>query len=352
MIEIDGSYGEGGGQILRTALSLSCLTGYPVMLYDIRVRKDPPGLKPQHLMCARAAAEITGGDIEGDKPGSTELSLRPGPLKADRFVFDIAASVSSAGSTSLVFQTIAPPLAFARKGSRSVIKGGTHVEWSPPADYIKDVFLPVVAPMGVTIDLQNPMNGYYPTGGGEISAEIVPVKAPLKPLNITSRGALKAVSVASVVSNLPLRVAQRQVDMALERLNGLTVRASGSCHEAPSPGRGSHLFILAEFENIRAGFSSLGAHGKKAEAVVDEACNAFSAYLQGNGAADTHLADQAALWMALAEGESALTVARVTEHLRTNAHVIEKFLPVKFAIEGSIGEEGVVKVTGAAFRPR
>lgn len=309
-----------------------------------------PGLRPQHILSAVAASRITGGEVSGASPGSMELVFRPGPVRHGEHSFDVSEKMPSAGSASLVFQTVALPLAFAPGRSSLTIKGGTHVEWSPPADYIKEVFLPSAFRMGFSADLHNPIMGYYPAGGGEIHSTIIPSREPLKALSVAERGPLVRVRVRSTVSNLPLSIATRQLKRVEARLEPLGLMIEKKKEEAPSPGKGSFVFISAEYENIVAGFSALGAIGKKAEAVGDEASDRFLSYFHKTGALDPHLSDQLAPLMALASGESRATVSEVTAHLTTNIRVIEEFLPVKFTLKGAGGEEGEVSVAGCAFK--
>lgn len=350
MIEIDGSIGEGGGQILRTSLSLACLTGRPIRIYNIRAERKTPGLKPQHLMSVTAAARVTHGEVRGATLGSGEVIFRPGPLSGGSFTFDVAAIKASAGSTGLIFQTIVLPLGFAHKGSCLTIKGGTHVEWSPSADYLREIFLPVLSRTGLKITLENPVKGYYPMGGGEIDARISPLSRPLKPLRIIERGNLKRVSVLSTVANLPISIAERQIKRTLERLKGLAAEIECRTIEAKSPGRGTSLLILSEFENIRAGFTALGARGKRAEEVADEAVGDLLRYLNGKGAADPHLADQIILPIALGYGESAISTTEISGHLRTNMEVIKKFLDVKFSLQEDRQRGWLIKVEGVSFK--
>lgn len=309
-----------------------------------------PGLKPQHILSAVAASRVTGGELTGAAPGSRELIFKPGPLKHGSHAFDVSEIKASAGSASLVFQTVSLPLSFAPGRSELTIKGGTHVEWSPPAEYIKEVFLPTASRMGMVADLHNPVRGYYPAGGGEIRSTIIPSKVPLRPLCAAERGPLVMVRVWSTVSNLPLSIAARQLDRVGARIESLGLPLERKKYEAPAFGKGSFVLILAEYENIVAGFSALGAIGKKAETVADEAADRFLSYFHKSGALDPHLADQVAALMALAQGESLVTVSEVTGHLITNIRVIEEFLPVKFTLEGAKGTEGRLRVNGCAFR--
>lgn len=350
-VAVDGSFGEGGGQILRTSLALACITRRPVRVINIRARRKSPGLKPQHLAGALAAAEITGGALEGAISGSREIFFRPGAPCPGAYSFDVAKTASSAGATSLVYQTVLLPLAFAGGPSRVEIKGGTHVAWSPVSDYIKEVYLSAAAAFGIDAAFDIQARGYYPIGGGEVISTISPLRAPLRGITLRERGALRRVKVVSAVSGLPVSIARRQMGSALAAIGRIGVVPETSVIEAPSRGRGTYVFILAEFECVRAGFSALGEPGKKAEAVGIEAAGAFVSYMKRSGALDPHLSDQLLLPMALASGTSSATVAEVTTHLRTNVHVMEGFLPVKFSITGRDGEEGEVSVEGAGVAP-
>lgn len=337
---------------MRTSLSLSSLTGTPVRVFNVRSGRKVPGLRPQHLLSALSVSEITGGVLKGASVGSREVVFFPGPLKGGGFSFDVSKIASSAGSASLVFQTLLLPLSFSGGASSLVIKGGTHVQWSPSADYLKEVFIPVASFMGIRASIDDPLKGFYPIGGGVMEARIEPASLPLRPLDIPERGSLKRVAVTSAVSNLPESIAKRQIESAVKLLKSAGVSPEARSVEVPSPGRGTFVFICAEFEHMRAGFSSLGERGKSAERVGEEAAGAFLEYYRKKGALDKHLADQIIVPMSLAAGMSRISVAELTGHLYTNVHVIEKFLPVKFVIEGAPGGEGTVKVEGAAFKRR
>ncbi|MBI2400032.1 MAG: RNA 3'-phosphate cyclase [Deltaproteobacteria bacterium] len=348
MIELDGSFGEGGGQILRTALTLASLTGSPFRIYNLRAGRKRPGLRPQHVLSAEAAARVTGGRLEGCKEGSQTLTYLPGSIKAGRYFFD----TGTAGSVTLIFQTILAPLAFAAAKSSITIKGGTHVPWSPPADYIEEIFLPALSLMGLNASFSTHSDGYYPGGGGAIEASINPISAPLAPLRMRERGNLLKVRILSTVSNLPVSIAERQLKSAASLLWACPATVEAQTREASSPGRGTSVFIVGEFENARAGFSALGAIGKRAEAVGIEAAQAFLKHLDRNAALDPHLADQILIYMAIAKGESFFTTSEITSHLLTNIQTIETFLPVKFMVSGLPGSEGTVAVEGAGLELR
>lgn len=331
--------------MLRTALSLSSITGAPFRIFNARAGREKPGLKPQHALGAKAVAAITGGKIEGAEPGSMTVEYLPGKPVPGRYSF----FVGTAGSVGLVIQTVLLPLFLSNGPSELSISGGTHVPWCPAPEYLEEVFLPEIRLMGLKAEIKTPARGYYPGGGGSIEAAIHPAQTPLAPLNITGRGRLKKIRITSAVSNLPMTIAERQIKAAAGRLSEFSAQIQTESIEAPSPGRGTYVFILAEFENIRAGFTAHGARGKRAETVGNEAAGEFLSYAGKDGAMDKHLSDQVLLYAALAKGESVFSTVEITRHILTNIHVIEKFLPVRFQIKGTPGQEGIITVKGASF---
>lgn len=269
-------------------------------------------------------------------------------IQGNDYLFDVAEVKSSAGAVSLILQSIMPSVAFASESSKVILKGGTHVPWSPPFHYLKDVFLPLLKKMGIEASAEIIQWGWYPRGQGSISFSIKPMKM-IKSINLKERGDLKSLHLISAVSHLPLSIAERQRDRALEilKMKDLTVRTN--LIEAPSIGPGTFLFILAQFDNCLAGFSSLGEKGKRAEVVADEACQEFLQYLNSNACLDKHLSDQIIPYLALAEGESTFTTVEITRHTLTNIWAIEKFLPVKFKIVGKEGKAGKISVKGIGY---
>jgi RNA 3'-terminal phosphate cyclase (ATP) len=342
MLTIDGSYGEGGGQILRTALALSAVLNRPVLIEKIRAGRRNPGLQAQHLAGVMALGEISRAQVEGAAVGSTSLRFVPARIAHGAYRWD----VGTAGAISLVLQAILIPLAFAPTASHIAITGGTHVPWSPPFPYVDQVLLPTLQSMGIRVSLRLGRWGFYPKGGGMVEGTIEP--SNLQPLTLTRRGSLTEVVGLSAVAGLPTRIAERQQQRALVRLSSLGVpcRIEISSVQAPSPG--TVLFLLIKCEGGRAGFSSLGERGKPAERVSDEVCDQVFAYLEQEGTADPYLADQLLLPMALAPGTSSMTTTRVTNHLLTNRWVVEQFLPGRVRIEGGVGQPGRVTVEGAA----
>ena len=348
---IDGSYGEGGGQILRTSLTLACILGEPIRVENIRAGRKNPGLQPQHLTCAQAAAAITRGKLHGAEPGSTWIEFEPGKTRPGEYKFDVAEVRSSAGSVNLILHTVLLPLVFSGGPSRLEIRGGTHVPFSPPFHHVRQVFLPMHHKVGVKATAEMHRAGYYPTGGGHITVDIESARHT-KPVVITDPGDILAVTCISGVSNVPGDVISRQLRKAVSRVRSFAAAADIEEVElnVPSTGQGTFVFLTAESEHCLAGFSALGDKNKKAEQVGDEAGRQFEQYMESGSALDKHLADQILLPMAFAEGQSRFTTCEVTRHLMTNIWTIAQLLPeAKIQVEGEIGAPGTVTVEGAGF---
>ena len=341
MIQIDGSYGEGGGQILRTALALSSLLQKPVEINNIRARRSKAGLRPQHLAAVRSLYLITEAQLLGDQMESPYLQFVPTTLDGGEYIFDIAEERKSAGSITLLFQAIFLPLAFAQIPTKVTLRGGTHVAWSPPFHYLKEVFLPALSLMGYRGSLELHRWGWYPQGLGEAILQVEPI-SKLGPISWMERGKLKGIKGISAASNLPEHVAQRQAQQAKERLKHLKVPVKIDIMSPESLDQGSFIFLMPELEKGIAGFSALGERGKRAEKVADEAVDQLFYYLDTGAAIDEHLADQLILPMAVAQGHSSFFTCRISQHLLTTIWVVKHFLPVEFKIEGSEGEPGKV----------
>ncbi len=352
MVEIDGSLGEGGGQVIRSSLTLAVMTGQPVHITHIRSRRARTGLQPQHLMAVRAAAQISGAEVEGAAIGSSELTFRPNGIYGGNYRFDIG----TAGATSLVVQTVFLPLAvrnsvalrnLVSEPSEVMVIGGTHVPHSPAFHYLSLNWLPVLRDLGCDVDLDMLLAGFYPQGQGQVRATFRPV-ARLSPLDLPERGALRAIRGISAVANLDMSIAERQQQTALQRLKGRANRLDIELVDMPARTKGTMLLLLAEFRHSTACYFSLGALGKRAEQVADEACLWLEKFLDSTGSTDEYLADQLLLPLAFADGDSRFRTALVTDHLRTNAAVIEAFGAADIDIEkdGRHGE-GSVRV-----RPR
>jgi len=343
MVHVDGSQGEGGGQVLRSALTLALITGQAMRITNIRARRREPGLKAQHLAAVQAAAAISGANVEGATQGSAVLTFQPGSLRPGRYQFDIG----TAGATTLVLQTVFLPLSRAGGVSSITLTGGTHVPWSPCFHYLTLHWLPYLRQIGYDADLELEQAGFYPKGGGRVHATIRPAQA-LSPLRLVERGGLRQIRGLSAVANLDVSIAERQRRQALQRLHSYGLPAEIEIVRLPSPVQGTLLLLLAEFEQARCCYYALGERGKPAERVADEAVNAFETFLATDAAIDQYLADQLLLPLALASGVSVLRTARVTEHLITNAAVIRLFLPATIEIQGEIGRPGLVHIAPPA----
>ena len=359
MVEIDGSYGEGGGQVLRTALTLAALTGQPTHVRNIRAGRPKPGLAAQHLTGVLALAQLCAAELHQATLGSLELKFIPrSGAQPGAYQFDVAqaATGGSAGSATLILQTLLLPLAAAGPGSRLTLRGGTHVPWSPPFEYIEQVYLPMLARLGLSATCRLDAYGFYPAGGGQLSAEVlgtvahtVPTTANakslvLKPLVLTERGALRRVSGTALACNLPAHIAQRIANRAINVLRQAGLPAQITPRLARGVAPGAYLWLCAEYEQARAGFCALGEKGKPSEQVADEACQALLAHHAQGAALDPHLADQVLLPLALAAGRSEFHTSRVTRHLLTNAHIIQQFMPVAIEVNGTEGAPGHVVV--------
>lgn len=370
MIEIDGSLGEGGGQLLRTALSLSCITGKQFRISSIRKSRPKSGLMRQHLIGVQAAARIAAAELTGDQLGSTELSFVPRGVTPGDYSFDIG----TAGSTPLVLQTIIPPLLLAGGPSRLTLTGGTHVPFSPSFHYQAEVFAPMLHRLGARIELTLDSCGFYPKGGGKVRCRIQP-SAAFSALSAEQRGKLLRIRGCSAVANLPLSIAERQARSALGRLETVLgdCRAQGSgggvplalrergrgeggatfgavptelqACEVSAYGQGTFIFIKGEYEQAVSGFTAIGAREKPAEVVGEEAAVEFLDHHATGMPVDPHLADQLVLYLALAKGPSVFATSRITGHLETNLVVTGYFLDIAAEISGERDAPGTVRIT-------
>ncbi len=346
MPSLDGNYGEGGGQILRTGLTLSCITGLPLELSNLRAGRKKPGLRPQHLACVQAAAEICQAEVHGAEIGSRELYFlptmapKPGPYRWE---------IGTAGAAVLVLQTVMLPLAIAPGPSAVHIVGGTHVPYSPTAHYLRDVYIPMLIQSGAEVEIHLERFGWYPKGGGALLAQLEGW-AHLAGQNLLERGALERIFGVGLASNLPAHVPQRLSDHTTRLLSGLDVpvdirvQRDGAAHDA-----GAALCLAVEYANGRAGVTVLGEKGLPAEHLAEEAALAVMALDEGGASVDPHLADQLVLLFALASGESAFVTADVTEHLRTNIWVIQQFLQRRISINE---KHGLVEISGDKSIPQ
>ncbi len=351
MLELDGSLGEGGGQILRTSLALSLLTGKPFHLFNLRAGRAKPGLQPQHLMSVRAAAAIGQANMRGASKDSPDLVFEPGQVSAGRYHFPIG----TAGATGLVLQTVYLPLALRGEGpSELILEGGTHVSTSPCFHFLDTTWRAYMELLGIDVRLKMIRPGFYPRGGGRVDVTVQPVKK-LRGLRLPERGEPKTVTGISAVAGLPEEIAQRQARRALNRLKDTGLRVNIREETWPG-GPGTVLTLTLDTQPAPTMFFGLGARGKRAERVADEAVDQVLSYLAGLRALgdlpqpgspstlDPHSADQIVLPLALADGPSEFTVSEVTSHLLTNIAVIRRFVEREIICEGEGGAPGTVRI--------
>lgn len=326
MLVIDGSEGEGGGQILRTALALSLRTGTPFNIERIRARRSKPGLRRQHLTAVRAAAEVGGARIEGAEVGSTELFFEPGKVKPGGYRFD----VGSAGSTTLVLQTVLPALIQAREPTDLTIEGGTHNPHAPPYEFIAQCYLPLVARMGPQFRCELIRPGFYPAGGGKFKIRISPVRR-LSRLDILDRGPIQRWHAKATVALLDRSIAERELRVLGSELslpaNSMEIEEIG---ESRCPG--NYVSLEVKSDNLTEVFTGFGQKGVPAETVAQKLVTEVRSYLEADVPVDPYLADQLVLPMALAGGGSFKTV-EPTSHLMTNIRMIRKFIDILIEVE-------------------
>jgi RNA 3'-phosphate cyclase len=340
MIELDGSFGEGGGQILRTSLALSLLSGQGFHLRNIRAGRSKPGLQPQHLMSVRAAAEIAQAQLRGASRDSTDLVFEPGTVSSGKYHF----AIGTAGATGLVLHTVYLPLALrGAASSELVLEGGTHVPASPCFHFLDTTWRAYMDLLGIQVRLRLSRPGFYPRGGGRVDGTIQPC-SKIRGLQLLQRGPIKAVTGISAVAGLPQEIARRQARRAANRLRetGLDVDIR---EETCSGGPGTALTLTLDTQPAPTMFFGLGALGKRAERVADETVDQLLDYLAAAPAAvDPHSADQIVMPLALAEGPSEFAVTAVTSHLLTNVAVIRRFIEREISCQGEEGQPGVVKI--------
>lgn len=354
-LKIDGSMGEGGGQILRYALALSALTLKPVEIFNIRAKRSNPGLRPQHLTAVNAISELTDAEVENAYVGSTKLVFKPKERCCGDFEFDIG----TAGSTSLIIQAILPVLLFSNCKSRVTIKGGTDVPLSPPIDYMIHVFSYNIKHFGVDIEIKLQKRGHYPRGGGLVELHVTPVKDRLIPVSKVSRGKPVKLYIISHCVKLPHHVAKRQADSALRILSRLikvepVIKLETYPPERdPHLGPGSGITLYIETDNdVKLGGDSVGEKGKPAEKVGEEAAKLLIEDYETGMAFDRHMGDMLIPYMFLAQGTSKVGVARVTTHLTTAIEIAKMFIPeARVEVNGELNKPGIVTISGVGFYP-
>lgn len=334
MIELDGAVGEGGGQILRSSLALSVCTGQPIGIHRIRAKRPKPGLMRQHLACVNAAAAISGARVVGAELHSQELRFEPGPVRPGEYLFD----VGTAGSCSLVLQTVLPPLMTAASASRVVLHGGTHNPMAPPFHFLERCFAPLLRRLGVGLVLDLQRHGFNPRGGGEFTADITPASDGLRVCDIEERGALVEAHAECLTPALPMGVAQRELELLAERLGFAGTQLSVPPARADE-GPGHVLMVTWVHEAVSEVVTAFGERNTAGDALARAAAHEALAYRAAAGALGPHLADQWMLPLALAVAEckapAHYTCTEMTEHSSTNIGVIETFLPVRFEVAES-----------------
>ncbi len=339
MIEIDGSNGEGGGQILRSSLTLSMITGQPFRMTKIRANRPKPGLMRQHLVAVQAAAKVCRAETSALQIGAGTLEFFPGKIEAGDYEF----AIGSAGSCTLVLQTLLPALWQADRSSTVTIRGGTHNAMAPPAQFLQRAYGRVLAQMGVKLDLQLQRFGFYPAGGGELLANIEPCPQ-LKQIELMQRGARTAAYAESFVAGVPRAVAEREL---AELANGLGwAQEQLQAVELPSnQGPGNALLLTLEHEAVTEVFCAFGEKSLRAEAVAKAVLGQVRAYLRGDGALGQYLADQVMLPMALS-GAGRYSTDVISQHSRTNAAIIGQFLPCRIDFQQQESGPNCVMIAG------
>ncbi len=336
-IEVDGRWGEGGGQILRTTLSLSALTGRSIHIVHIRGSRSNPGLKRQHLTCAKAVAELTGGTLSGAELNSEEMTFTPGKIRSGEYHFQIG----SAGSTVLLAQTVLPCLLHAPEPSCVVLEGGTHAAHAPVFEFFDQVFLPCLRRMGADVTAQLDAVGFYPAGGGKITLNIQPVTA-WKRLEIMERGKLLDARITALSSGIPDQIGSDEVAFCQKKLDSpedfrLTTQTVNS------PGPGNVLFAALQYEQITELFSVCGDYNISRYAVSRRVAALVNEYRACGAAAGRFLTDQLLLPMAIGAGGKFLAQSH-TMHTETNRYVIQKFLDVEIGFENTGNGQYIIEV--------
>ncbi len=324
-ITIDGSLGEGGGQILRTSLALSLVTRTPMRIINIRAGRSKPGLRPQHVTSVSAAAAISRAKVHGNTVGSNELTFVPGAVRADDYSF----STGTAGSCALVLQTVLLPLITVGGPSRLTLEGGTHNPFAPPFDFLDKTFLPVLHRMGPKITIHLIRNGFFPAGGGRMEVAI-DCGDTLTPIELNDRGKVLRVTARVMIARLLRHIAERELAVIKDNLP-VPPDISGIEDIVTSRGPGNVVVIEIESEHITEVFTSFGRRGLPAENVAEDVVDQVRRYLESSAPVGPHLADQIVVPMALAGGGTFRTMAP-TRHLATNCEIIKRFLPVEFSV--------------------
>jgi RNA 3'-terminal phosphate cyclase (ATP) len=336
MITIDGSQGEGGGQILRSSLALSLVTGQPFQIKNIRSGRQKPGLMRQHLTAVQAAAKVGNAEVTGAAIGSLDLTFKPGKVQPGHFDF----SIGTAGSVTLVLQTILPALLLASGKSSLTLEGGTHNPFAPPWDFLAKTFLPLITTMGPHIETELVKHGFFPAGGGKFNVSITPA-TKLSELELLNRGEITRRSARALISNLPLNIAHRELKVVGHALNWArellnTEEIKNSC------GPGNVVILEFESERVTEVFTGFGEYGVPAESVAEKAVDEAKHYLAAGVPVGRRLADQLMLPIALA-GKGCYLTSPLSQHSKTNLDVIRSFIAIKMSVEQMDGSKCMVQ---------
>lgn len=337
---LDGSKGEGGGQVLRTSLALSLITGEPFRIENIRANRSPPGLRKQHLTAVLAAAQVGDAEVTGAAVGARELTFRPRTVKTGNFRF----AIGTAGSCTLVLQTVLPALMLQKERSALVLEGGTHNPMAPPFDFLARVYVPLLARMGPKVTLTMDRPGFYPAGGGKLGVEIEPVER-LTGLELLERGPVVRTQATALVCHLPTHIGERELDLVKRKLrwpdDACEVREDERAH-----GPGNALLLEVECAHARELVSAIGEKGVRAEDVARKAVAELKTWLDADVPVGEHLADQLLLLLALA-GEGAFRTLPLSGHATTQVDVMAEFLPSKVHVTRPTPDVREVRVTRA-----
>lgn len=340
MLVIDGSFGEGGGQILRSSLALSMVTGQPVRVKKIRTGRKKPGLMRQHLTAATAAAQVCNAEVDGAEIGSTELTFKPDSVNGGKYHFNIG----TAGSTTLVLQTVLLPLLLSDRASRITLEGGTHNPLAPPFDFLEKAYLPLVNRMGPTVHAKLERPGFFPAGGGRITVETEPV-AQLRGFDLPDRGKLLSRRARAMVANLPRHIAERELRVVQRKLN-LEEKLLEVQETRGSLGPGNIVTIEVSHEHVTEVFTGFGEVRRPAEAVANHAVQQCRRYLKAAAPVGEYLTDQLMLPMAVA-GKGSFLSTGLSRHSETHLELIQRFLDVSISTEKRAGGEVLI-----SFGPR
>jgi RNA 3'-terminal phosphate cyclase (ATP) len=351
MIEVDGSYGEGGGQVLRTAVALAAVLSKEIHVFNIRAGRAEPGIRPQHMIGVKAAAELCSGHLEGLGVGSTEFVFKPGKLRAGNFRFD----VGTAGSVTLVLQTLMPILAFAPGPVQLEVAGGTDVKWSPPIDYLRLVTLPILKKIGYRGESELVRRGHYPKGGGLVKFSTSGA-SKLQCLTHEKPGSISKIYGISHAVALPRHVAERQATAAKKNLEEAKLPPASMdidvVDDRRQLGPGSGIVLSGQTQNGSIlGSDALGERGRPAEEVGSTAGRILIEEIRSGAFLDRHMGDIIVPFLVLTEGTSEVSISRVTQHTRTNVKVAEWLTERKLNLQGEIDGPGTLRVSGIGPTP-